>query len=246
MNGPYDPYQAPQHQPYGSGYNPYGSGTSSDLGLYQPLGWKTMATAVGVVINLVLGLVLGVLPMTLTEPDKNLGMLAVIGLVGLLSSGIGIGIIIIFLLWIHQAAKNVRAFGQQMLEITPGWAVGWWFIPFANMWMPFKAVREIWRASDPDAVTRTGEGTSWTSRPSSPLLVLWWIAYQLNGIIGGIVAVRQLSVTLANPHAHQPNLGGGPATLIAHTFLIVSAVALISWMRQLAARQEACAAKLRG
>ena len=51
--------------------------------------------------------------------------------------------------WQHRAHANLWAFARSGLRFTPGWAVGWWFVPIASLWKPFEAVRELWKASDP-------------------------------------------------------------------------------------------------
>lgn len=245
MSNPYDPYAPPRHDPYaGGGGGQYGA--SPGYLHYEPLGWKTTASQVGIIANVVLGLIVGVLPLTINgPPEQNLGAVALIGLLGLLSGAISIGTIIVYLLWTHQAAKNVRAFGQQMLEFTPGWAVGWWFIPIANYWLPYKALREIWKASDPETVGASSNGgTAWSSRPVGSLFPLWWITYLINGFIGAGAAIKQVMQSLENPG--KPSLTTSPLALGAHFFLIISAIAIVSIMSQLARRQEASYAKLRG
>jgi len=240
---PYDPYQPPRHDPYGQ----YGGGQGGGPVVhYQPLGWKTTAAAIGIVVNVVLGLILGILPMTISgPPEKSLGLVAIIGLFGLLSGAIGIGTIIVFLLWMHQAAKNVRAFGQQMLEFTPGWAVGWWFVPVASWWLPYKALREIWKASDPESVGASSNGgTSWSAAAVPALFPVWWATYMLNSFAGMIIGFRQVLYSLENPG--KPNFGGGPVALGTHVFLIIAAVAIVSIMKQLDRRQETAFHKLRG
>lgn len=78
--------------------------------------------------------------------------------------------VIVFLMWIHRTYRNLPALGARRLRFTPGWAVGWWFVPIANFFRPFQIVREIWRASDP-AVT---DPEGWHAAPSSPLIGWWW------------------------------------------------------------------------
>jgi hypothetical protein len=75
-----------------------------------------------------------------------------------------------FLMWIHRSHRNLSAFGAQGLTFTPGWAVGWWFIPIFNLFRPFQIVREIWQASDPGMPA----GAAWRRAPSSPLIGWWW------------------------------------------------------------------------
>src|SRR4029077_9871820 len=36
---------------------------------------------------------------------------------------------VMFLIWFRRLYSNLAALGAQELRSTPGWAVGWWFIP---------------------------------------------------------------------------------------------------------------------
>jgi len=51
------------------------------------------------------------------------------GLVSLGPSAIGLAALIVFLMWIHRANRNVHLLSGETLAITPGWALGWFFIP---------------------------------------------------------------------------------------------------------------------
>jgi len=236
-----NPYQAPQHNPYQAPQYAYGHGGYGQY-RYEPLGWKTTAAAVGIIAGVVLGLVLNVLPMAMNGPPQDdLGLALLLGLVGLISSAISIGTIVVFLVWMHQAAKNVRAFGQQGLEFTPGWAVGWWFVPIASLWMPYRAMKEIWKASDPETVG-DGSGAAWMARAVPSLLPLWWATYVANGVVAGGLAVVQVLSTLHDPT--KPNFGGGPIGIGAHVLIIIAAVAIVSIMKQIAQRQDASAQRL--
>lgn len=85
-----------------------------------------------------------------------------------------------FLVWLHRVTKNVPALGNPRSKInyTPGWAVGSFFIPFGNLFMPYRAVREVWDHSDP--AVRTAEEAGSTLRPPRPGLVVgWWLCFVL-------------------------------------------------------------------
>jgi hypothetical protein len=78
---------------------------------------------------------------------------------------------IAWLLWQHRAHENLRALGVGGLSYSPGWAVGWWFIPIANLVLPYLVMLELWRASEP-------KGTpGWLRERIAALLPLWWISY---------------------------------------------------------------------
>jgi len=97
-----------------------------------------------------------------------------------------------FGMWIYRAAKNVRALGATDLRSSPGWAVGSYFVPFVNLFVPFTAMREIWRASvDPG---------NWTAAPSTPLLGWWWflwLAAAISGQAAQIMVGRASSIEMA-------------------------------------------------
>jgi hypothetical protein len=86
--------------------------------------------------------------------------------------------IILWLIWQYRAHANLRALGVGELKYTPGWAVGWWLIPFANIVMPFLTMRELWKASDPEAGS-----IDWLGRPTTALLGLWWAGRLITQIL---------------------------------------------------------------
>jgi Domain of unknown function (DUF4328)/zinc-ribbon domain len=87
-------------------------------------------------------------------------------IIGIISAGVA------WLVWQFRAQSNLRALGASDLRFSPRWAVGWWLIPFANLVKPFQTVRELVKASDPDA-----GAVDWKARPTPSLLVLWWGAF---------------------------------------------------------------------
>jgi hypothetical protein len=98
-----------------------------------------------------------------------------------LASAITLAAGILWLVWQHRGHANLRARGVQNLRFTPGWAVGWWFVPFANLVMPYLTMRELW---DHAGRTGTAEGRVATRRP----LVGWWFTElaSLLVILGGV------------------------------------------------------------
>jgi hypothetical protein len=92
---------------------------------------------------------------------------------------------IAFLLWIHRAYKNLPALGARNLQYSPGWAVGWWFIPFANLIYPFRVVREIWNKSDPAYDPETS--FLWEGAGAPALLGWWWGLWIISNLAGHVV-----------------------------------------------------------
>ncbi len=89
---------------------------------------------------------------------------------------VGLGILIC--IWIYRANYNARQLGAEGMVFTPGWSVGWYFIPIFNLWKPYQAMKEIWKASS--------NPQSWESQTVSPLLSLWWFFWIVSSILGRI------------------------------------------------------------
>ncbi len=77
--------------------------------------------------------------------------------------------------WIYFSSKNVRLLGARHLTIRPGWAVGWYFVPIANLWKPYQAMKEIWQAS--------ADPLDWQRQGRSSLLPIWWALWLITGFI---------------------------------------------------------------
>ncbi|MBX3726935.1 MAG: DUF4328 domain-containing protein [Xanthomonadales bacterium] len=86
---------------------------------------------------------------------------------------------VVILLWLYRSARHVRALGATRLQYTPGWTVGWFFIPLFSLWVPYLAVRELWEASNDPARRPRGEGCA--------LLGWWWTLWLANGFAGQAV-----------------------------------------------------------
>ncbi len=106
------------------------------------------------------------------------------GLIALPRLLITIPTVVAFCLWIHRAYRNLAALRAPNLQFTPGWAVGWFFIPFANLVMPYRVTSELWQKSDPE--TDFSDPSYWPSESAPPRLKLWWAAWIISGIVGQV------------------------------------------------------------
>ena len=80
----------------------------------------------------------------------SLGMFAVTG--------------IAVLRWISLTNRNAHTWSDQV-DITPGWAIGWFFVPFASLFKPFEGVSATWRATVAPADI---------PRVPVPSILRWW------------------------------------------------------------------------
>ena len=154
-----------------------------------------------------------------------------IGFVGVLHLLLFLASIVFFLIWEHRAFKNLSALRAQNVEFTPGWAVGWWFIPFANLLKPYQAISELWNESDPDF---DPEGGFLSSAVGSPPIVGWWWAFF---IISNIL----LSLTNMMANGGRPSEIGAAFAVVFLTATLVRSVddfLVIKIIRNITARQE--------
>lgn len=95
---------------------------------------------------------------------------------------------VVIAMWIFRAHANLRAAGVKGLKFSPGWAVGWYFIPIANCIQPLYAMRELLRVSDPKALQAMRE---------PPELMPWWICFVVSNIVSTIAASRLIPAPTA-------------------------------------------------
>ena len=92
---------------------------------------------------------------------------------------------ILFLMWIHRAHRNLPSLGNTNLKYSPGWAVGWFFVPILSLWKPYQVTTEIWKASDP--TTDINDSTAWKKSSASSIISSWWFLFLVSVLIGNIL-----------------------------------------------------------
>ena len=132
----------------------------------------------------------------------------------------------LFLVWFHRSHRNLTALGAGGLQFSPGWAVACWFIPVADLWMPYQAAGEIWKGSDPLAPALTSTESRRQVRPSA-LMRAWWAAWLV-------------SLVVANAAAISPTAGSGNTLLllVSAAATAASAVLAIKVVGSVGARQD--------
>jgi len=165
----------------------------------------------------------------LTIPFLLIGMIAVVEGLARLAT------VVMFLVWLFRIYTNFPALGVRNLDFSPGWAVGWWFIPFANLLKPYQVVTEAWRESDPEFDPEFGYLSS--SGGSSWQFTAWWGTFILGNItsrVGDAVIGDPATVSLY------------PYVLVLTVlFLSVSAMLAIWIVRNTTSRQDVRATRIR-
>ena len=79
--------------------------------------------------------------------------------------------------FMYRTNGNCRALGATDMKFTPGWCCGYWFIPLFNLFRPYQAMKEIYKASV------SPSGNSWQSVERLSILPLWWTGWLLGDIL---------------------------------------------------------------
>jgi len=83
--------------------------------------------------------------------------------------------------WVYRTAANARGLGARGLEISPGWSVGWYAVPFAALVRPYQAMVQVYQASV--------SPTRWRLVHAPPVFPIWWGAWILCGLMGSVVSL---------------------------------------------------------
>ena len=94
------------------------------------------------------------------------------------------GCALVVSIWVFRSMKNawlIQRSGKQP-KISPGWSIGWYFIPIANLWKPLQTMFEINKSSlkDPSRLT------FWIG--------IWWL-FGLSGMVLAISPVFRVLAT---------------------------------------------------
>ena len=98
--------------------------------------------------------------------------------VGVIQTAVSIATIAIFLRWIYLSARNCHVVTGRKLQFSPGWSIGWYFIPIMNLWKPYQAMRQTWNVSE--------NKIDAPERPAPGLLLAWWLLFLISDAIGRV------------------------------------------------------------
>lgn len=161
-------------------------------------------------------------PYTEAEALANDDRQTLIGTAGLL---VFIVTGITFLRWTYRANLNCRGFGARDMRFTPGWSVGYYFIPIVNLFKPYQAMKEIWQVShDP---------VDWKSVTAGGWVDLWWGLWILSAIANQ-VAFR----VLMRAETVEALRTGTMFSLLAEIITIPLCLAALYVIKSISAKQD--------
>ncbi|WP_436995683.1 DUF4328 domain-containing protein [Streptomyces sp. enrichment culture] len=153
---------------------------------------------------------------TANQADMLMYFSASFSLMALIATGI------VFIVWFHRARTNAEVFGPDEQRRTPGWAIGSWFIPIANLWIPRKIAGDIWDASELD------------KRAPRTVLNAWWTLW-IVASLAGRSAERLWERAEEYDAIRRAALGLAASSVLD----LAAAVAAVLFVRRLTAMQHA-------
>jgi hypothetical protein len=160
-----------------------------------------------------------------TGSDARIAALAGVQILTLVVTGI------IWLVWQHRGQANLVAARVPGLRFTPGWAVGWWFVPFANLVKPFQTMRELWKAS--------GGEEDWRHSRTWPVVGWWWAAWLTSGVLGRIGGTLVGGATTL-----EIIRSGSQVLLLTELVVLAAAILAIVLIRSVTDRQRRLGARI--
>lgn len=127
-------------------------------------------------------------------------------------------------IWFYRASANAAAIDPNPDRISPGWTVGWFAIPIASFWMPFRAAKQIWLTSVERNRDLSAQVPGW--------VLMWWMAWLAVNVTAQITAQSYLGAETTGDLMDANTLGIWTAP-----FSIAAAYLLIRYQTSVAAAQ---------
>jgi len=106
--------------------------------------------------------------------------------------------VILYLIWVRRAYRNLHSLQLKPTEFSSGWAIGSYFVPILSLFRPYTMMKEIWFGSQPIQSTENSyEPESHFGLSSSGFLKLWW----------GVILINAFFPILSFPFSLNPNDG---------------------------------------
>ena len=141
--------------------------------------------------------------------------------------------VVFFCVWLYRASDNLVKFNPwNRASYSPGWAVGSFFVPFVNLVVPYRAVKEVWQKSGPP-------DEAYLSEPGPPAsFPVWWAFWLVAGFAGNISLRASLNESV-------PESTGTMISIIASALHIVAAVFAYIVVDAIDKKQEETSGKLK-
>ena len=141
-------------------------------------------------------------------------------------------ILTLLIVWMWRVAKNAERLGRAHPRYGPGWIIGGWFVPFANLVVPPGVMVDLWKGSDPAIANGDPD---WRKQTRSPFILAWWVAWLGASLLR--LAARPGDQRSVNYASHLKS--ADTAHLIAMLLTMIAGFLLVHIVRGITGRQHA-------
>ncbi|WP_406206934.1 DUF4328 domain-containing protein [Streptomyces decoyicus] len=179
------------------------------------------AVYAGLNIHALLGKLLSTTRRELAQGDDLYGLSGTLQLVCTLATAA------VFIVWFHRVRVNAEGFARDMCTMNRAWAVGAWFVPIGNLWLPYRFAKEVWDAS----AQSTADG-AWRE-VSHRRVTAWWTTWI------AALAVDRVGASLYKNAETPQALQQATSVVMLSDLLDIAAAALgILFVRKLSRMQQ--------
>jgi hypothetical protein len=123
----------------------------------------------------------------------------------------------VLITWQWRSAKNNELLGRIRPRFTPGWSIGGWFIPFANLVIPVRIFHDLWQGS----ASENRNFRDWRDLRRWSVIGWWW-AFWVSGNVLTLFINGGSTVTLEDyQRVDRIDATGSILTATAACFAIV-------------------------
>ncbi|WP_042383785.1 DUF4328 domain-containing protein [Streptacidiphilus melanogenes] len=152
----------------------------------------------------------------------------VAGILVFFSLLLGLATGIVFIVWFYKSANLAAILAPGRQALSPGWAIGGWFIPLGWFVLPRIVAGGVWRASIPlqsQPVLRT---------PRTYLVTWWWLSF----CVGQLLLATPVNTTRGDLVSWGDLVGSYSMSGVADLCRVASAVLGIVMIRKLTQMQQ--------
>ncbi|MEV6583023.1 DUF4328 domain-containing protein [Streptomyces sp. NPDC051582] len=150
------------------------------------------------------------------------------GIAGGLQVVILLATAVVFIIWFHRVRVNGEIMRPDVFSQTRGWAIGGWFIPIGNLFLPYRTAKEIWTAS-----TRFAPDGSLREVSAAPVNA-WWAVWVLSAL-----SDRLFSTLYGRAETPEALRDASSVGMVCDLLTVAAAVLAIVFVRKLTAMQTA-------
>jgi hypothetical protein len=136
-----------------------------------------------------------------------------------------------FLMWFYNAYRNVGIVIPGRTEFHPKMAVWNWFIPFLNLYRPYKMAIELW---DDTQRAIANKKADYQIDPKDDFILIWWITFLASGLFGNVLTF----LTTRDIWSMNHFLFVSTTKVLATLFAIASAYIAIYFVRKIARAEK--------